>query len=97
MGYVPDDFDTVALYGALDARRQADRLSWRQVADQIWQQSADLNDRRRDHPISPSTITGMAARRPPTAWPLAGQILIYRSIFLGWQHSMEVYDAEGYS
>jgi hypothetical protein len=26
----------------------------------MWQLSADLNDRRRDHPISPSTLTGMA-------------------------------------
>ena len=38
-------------------------LSWRQVANEIWDLSAELNSRRHDHPISPSTITGMAKRR----------------------------------
>jgi hypothetical protein len=56
------DFDVPALYAALDAHRVARGLSWRQVADDIWAQSAVLNARRHDHPISPSTITGMAAR-----------------------------------
>jgi hypothetical protein len=53
-------FDVAALYSALDARRMELGLSWRQVADQIWQLSAELNDRRHDHPISPSTLTNMA-------------------------------------
>jgi hypothetical protein len=53
-------FDAGALYLALDARRSALGLSWKGVADQIWALSSDLNDRRRDHPISPSTLTGMA-------------------------------------
>jgi hypothetical protein len=56
-------FDAAALYAALDARRTELGLSWRQVADQLWEQSAELNDRRRDHPISPSTLTAMA-RKP---------------------------------
>jgi hypothetical protein len=55
-------FDAAALYAALDARRIALGLSWRQVADQLWEQSAELNDRRRDHPISPSTLTAMASK-----------------------------------
>jgi hypothetical protein len=50
------------LYQALDARRAELGLSWPGVASQIWQLSADLNDRRRDHPISPSTLTGMASK-----------------------------------
>jgi hypothetical protein len=56
------DFDGQALFQALDAQRTARGLSWRQVADEIWGLSAELNDRRRDHPISPSTITNIAKR-----------------------------------
>jgi len=59
-------FDTGALYRALDARRAELGLSWKGAADQLWALSADLNDRRQDHPISPSTLTGMA-RRPATS------------------------------
>ena len=55
-------FDTAALYSALDARRTELGLSWRRVADQLWLLSSELNDRRRDHPISPSTLTNMAAK-----------------------------------
>jgi hypothetical protein len=55
-------FDGSALYSALDARRVELGLSWKQVADQLWQLSSELNDRRRDHPISPSTLTNMAAK-----------------------------------
>jgi hypothetical protein len=59
-------FDAGALHLALDARRTALGLSWKGLADQIWAMSSDLNDRRRDHPISPSTLTGMA-KRPGTS------------------------------
>lgn len=55
-------FDTLALYQALDARRRELGLSWKGVADQIWELSWELNARRSDHPISPSTLTGMAER-----------------------------------
>jgi len=57
------EFDVVALFDAMDRQRVERALSWRQVADQIWEHSADLNRRRpSDHPISPSTITGFAKR-----------------------------------
>jgi hypothetical protein len=56
------DFDAIALYQAMDAQRIDRRLSWRKVADQIWDQSAVLNRQRNDHPISPSTLTGIARR-----------------------------------
>ena len=55
-------FDAAALYSALDDRRLELGLSWRGVADEIWQMSAELNARRRDHPISPSTLTSIATR-----------------------------------
>ena len=57
-----NDFDALAMYRAMDAQRSPRGLSWRQVADQIWEMSADLNLLRRDHPISPSTLTGIARR-----------------------------------
>ena len=44
---------------ALDEKRTALGISWQRVADQMWEQSAALNGRRRDHPISPSTLTNM--------------------------------------
>ena len=56
------DIDIGALFEALDAQRLARGLSWQGVADEIWNQSAALNARRRDHPISPETIRGMATR-----------------------------------
>jgi hypothetical protein len=62
----PRGFDALALYAALDAQRLAKGMTWRQAADDIWNQSADLNRRRPAHPISPSTLTGIAARGDTT-------------------------------
>ena len=58
----PSDFDAVAMFAAMDAQRTQRTLSWRQVANEIWDQSVLLNERRQDHPISPSTLTGIAKR-----------------------------------
>jgi hypothetical protein len=63
---VTSDFDALASYEAMDRQRIARGLSWRQVADQIWELSTELNRRRNDHPISPSTITGIARRGDTT-------------------------------
>ncbi len=60
------DFDAFAMYEAMDTRRLERGLSWRQVANQIWDQSAELNRRRNDHPISPATLTGIAKRGDTT-------------------------------
>jgi hypothetical protein len=65
MDTIPD-FDIAALFAALDEQRKARALSWRGVADALWAQSAVLNARRGDHPISPATITGMARRGDTT-------------------------------
>jgi hypothetical protein len=59
-------FDVGALYAALDAKRTELGLSWKRVADQLWELSSALNHRRRDHPISPSTLTNMA-KNPRTS------------------------------
>jgi hypothetical protein len=55
-------FDAMALFEAIDAQRIQRGLSWREVADQIWDQSAALNRQRQDHPITSSTLTGIARR-----------------------------------
>ena len=57
------DFDIGALFDALDSQRRDRALSWQGVARELWDQSAALNARRHDHPISASTLTGMAKRR----------------------------------
>jgi hypothetical protein len=62
----PNDFDALAMFAAMDAQRTQRGLSWRQVADEIWDQSILLNEERRDHPISPSTLTGIAKRGDTT-------------------------------
>src|SRR6185437_14863658 len=56
------DFDAFAMYAAMDAQRLERGLSWQKVAREIWEQSAALNLRRHDHPISPSTLTGVGKR-----------------------------------
>jgi hypothetical protein len=58
----PRGFNARALFDALDQRRSAEGLSWTVLAAQLWEQSSDLNAQRRDHPISPATITGIPAR-----------------------------------
>jgi transcriptional regulator with XRE-family HTH domain len=60
-GHAIRPFDNAALYAALDEKRTARGLSWQRVADQMWEQSAALNGRRRDHPISPSTLTNLTS------------------------------------
>jgi hypothetical protein len=57
-----DDFDIGALMDALDVQRRSRALSWPGVAKELWDQSAVLNAQRDDHPISPTTITGMTKR-----------------------------------
>jgi hypothetical protein len=59
-------FDIEALYPALDDKRITLGISWQKVANQIWELSSDLNDRRRDHPLSASTLTNMA-KNPRTS------------------------------
>jgi hypothetical protein len=59
---VTRDFDVVAMFEAMDARRVERGLSWQGLADAIWEQSSVLNARRRDHPISAATLKGIAKR-----------------------------------
>jgi len=56
------EFSALRLYAAMDAQRVERGLSWSQVAAELWEQSNALNATRNDHPISPSTLTGIAKR-----------------------------------
>jgi hypothetical protein len=47
----PATFDVSAFFAALDAERRSRGLGWYDVADELWQQSAQLNAERADHPI----------------------------------------------
>jgi hypothetical protein len=60
------EFDIAALFEALDLQRRNRALSWQGVAQEPWDQSAALNAGRDDHPISPSTLTGMTKRKDTT-------------------------------
>jgi hypothetical protein len=61
------EFDGVALFQALDAKRTASGLSWRAVATEMANLSAVLNARRAvNHPISPSTIVNLGRRGTTT-------------------------------
>jgi hypothetical protein len=57
------EFDVGLLFDALDTQRATRGLSWRGVAQDIWNQSADLNARRNDHPLSAATLSGLRVRR----------------------------------
>ena len=52
-------FDTDAFFTAMDARRRDEQLSWSALATVIWAQSSVLNERRKDHPISPATLRNL--------------------------------------
>ncbi len=58
------EFDGRALYAALDAKREAQELSWSAVAAAIWDMTPALNAARDErgltnHPLSPSTIQNL--------------------------------------
>jgi hypothetical protein len=67
VGQVIREFDGKGLYAALDAKRQADGLSWPGAARAIWDMSSALNAARAkrglaNHPISPSTLRSLGGR-----------------------------------
>jgi hypothetical protein len=65
------DFDGNALFAALQAKRQAEGLSWAGAAAAIWDMSSALNAARdarglANHPISPSTLQTLGKRGATT-------------------------------
>jgi hypothetical protein len=55
-------FDFAAFIDALDTERRARELSWYELADELWQQSADLNARLLDHPLCGGAVSRLGAR-----------------------------------
>ncbi len=55
-------FDFDAFFGALDAARRARGLGWFELADVLWEQSAELNARRDDHPLCGGAVSRQGAR-----------------------------------
>jgi hypothetical protein len=44
-------FDFPAFLAAVDGERRAQQLSWCELAAAVWEQSAELNAHRQDHPL----------------------------------------------
>lgn len=58
----PAVFDFDAFFTALDTQRRDRGLSWFELADELWDQSADLNAQRADHPLCGGAV-GRLGRR----------------------------------
>jgi hypothetical protein len=55
-------FDFAAFFAAVnDARRHRD-LDWYELADELWDQSAQLNAQRDDHPLCGGAVSRLGAR-----------------------------------
>lgn len=55
-------FDCDAFFGALDAQRRDRALGWYELAEELWEQSADLNARRTDHPLCGGAVARLQQR-----------------------------------
>ena len=55
-------FDVDAFSAAFDARRRDLGLGWYELADELWEQSADLNAQRMDHALCGGAVSRMQAR-----------------------------------
>jgi hypothetical protein len=54
--------DCRAMFSALDAKRLDRRLGWYELADELWQQSSDLNAQRTDHPLCGGAVQRLETR-----------------------------------
>ena len=67
-------FDLDAFFAALDAQRQERGLEWMPLAEELWQQSSDLNDARpEDHPLCGGAIVRL---------PRTGRISCQYALFM---------------
>ena len=55
-------FDFPAFFAALDAARRSQALGWYELADELWEQSAQLNAERMDHPLCGGAVSRLGAR-----------------------------------
>jgi hypothetical protein len=58
----PPVFDFAAFFAAFDAQRRERGLGWYEFADELWQQSAELNEQLRDHPLCGGAVSRLGAR-----------------------------------
>ena len=55
-------FDFAAFFAAFDAERRDRGLGWYDFADELWQQSSELNAHRMDHPLCGGAVSRLGAR-----------------------------------
>lgn len=55
-------FDFAAFFAAFDAKRRDRGLGWYEFADELWQQSSELNAHRVDHPLCGGAVSRLGAR-----------------------------------
>jgi hypothetical protein len=55
-------FDFAAFFAAFDAQRRDRGLGWYECADELWQQSSELNALRMDHPLCGGAVSRLGAR-----------------------------------
>jgi hypothetical protein len=55
-------FDAEAMIDALDTQRAEQGLGWTALADELWQQSAELNAQRADQALCPGALVRTAKR-----------------------------------
>jgi hypothetical protein len=56
-------FDFAAFFTAVDDARRDRDMGWYEVADELWNQSAELNAERGDHPVAAAPGSGHQLRR----------------------------------
>ncbi len=55
-------FDFAAFFAAVDAKRLDRGLGWYELADELWQQSSELNGQRMDHPLCGGAVSRLGTR-----------------------------------
>lgn len=55
-------FDFAAFVGAFDTERRVRGLGWFEFADELWEQSSELNAQRKDHPLCGGAISRLGTR-----------------------------------
>ena len=56
------EFDFAAFFDAVDDARRERDMGWYDLADQLWDQSAQLNAERSDHPLCGGAVSRLGAR-----------------------------------
>ena len=55
-------FDFAAFFAAVDDARRDRNMGWYDLADELWDQSAELNVERDDHPLCGGAVSRLGAR-----------------------------------